>query len=432
MAGTTSDLQGSGTSGYQQLANDSPRATQLKQWAKEISASPAGEALQRYQQLANNSPLAMQLRQQATALQMQSPVMQMQWLALNATNFVAANPPLLKEQPAVWKARVAAALEATNYDQQDENDRRLLSDAFTAAYRANLFTQLTANNFVAAHVPVRPQTHELDLYKAANLAQLTAAGYLANVSDNFVTVAFEAYIAAHPFGPADAQAFFALHPPLIGPQDHDAYLIANIEALTDWGIFDGGMTYAAAGALFQVPIQQYRAAQDLSHAQLNQYYNDLPAALRQHVFDGEFNNGGPRGLHAYGGAAGNTVLQTIGATTGVHIAIWANAQGANAGRCKWSSMFPADYPVGMTAWHLLNDADNQQYPPVGRPVAGLPAWQAINIGQAGATRYPIYGAVNTTAAVQGLAGAGVITHAMQHGHPVYTWHGHNVQYIIDN
>ncbi|HCI14277.1 MAG TPA: hypothetical protein DFK12_10065 [Gallionellaceae bacterium] len=359
---------------------------------------------------------------------LQRMVIQLAWSKQDADTFVQNHPPVAGETPQVWKARVQAALGATNYDNGTDKDR--LGGAFYRYHRAHVFTAVNAAGFVGGHVPVRPMT--LAQYRLANGDALRQAGYLLLCSNDFLETAFTDYWVGHAFTQNNANAFFAQHPPEDDDLDATGYFVEHQETLIEnWHIYSA-LGFEAVRDLFLLPMTQFRQTQTQSREALTEYYNGLPVPLRTHVFDGEFNNNAPKGLHAYTdrGIGGNTLLETLGDPGGVHIVIWTNPEGAGVNKCKWSSMFPRNYEQGMSAWHLLNHGDNEGYPAGDRPTIGLPAWQIIGVGEAGATKFPISDGVNSTADAMALS-----AHAQsqqEQGHTVYRWNNGNVNYRVSN
>ena len=114
--------------------------------------------------------------------------------------------------------------------------------------------------------------------------------------------------------------------------------------------------------------------------------------VKRHVFAAEMNeNDNPTGLHAYNNGAlprNVTVMLTIGDVNQVHLIVWRSTESGT--KCKWSTMFPKNMPNGMVCWYLLNARDGANYRIGNRPLVPPFVWQAINIGQSGATNFPEY------------------------------------------
>lgn len=74
----------------------------------------------------------------------------------------------------------------------------------------------------------------------------------------------------------------------------------------------------------------------------------------------------------------------------VHVLVWTKA-GAE-GKCKFSTMFPKDMPVGMVCWYLLHKRVAGTYTTAARPLVPPYVWKDITMGQSGDTNFPEYNA----------------------------------------
>jgi len=479
---------------YQQLANDSPQALQLRQRAEMMAAGPAvaqrrrtlspssvgGSMIQRFDKTPDLSSMTIQ---RATG------VVQLVWNSVRANAFVNANAPAAGETPSAWKIRIQALLDATDY--VNDTDKNVLSTAFaryhqnnyftaanatafvlanppiagqneavykvahnvalTAAnyiegissaylkssfntyHRANVFTAANATTFVAAHPPVRPQIFAA--YQVLHNAGLLAAGYDPQISNNILSDAYDAYWVAHPFNAAAAATYFAANPPTNAPQTASDYFYAHMNDLdTNWHAY-AALSEPAIIALFLVEMSAFRATQTANKNIVASYYTELGQHSKVHIFNGGFNNGGPKGIHAYrDGAlpAGCQIHQTIGGTADVHVIIWSNAASRAVNTCKWSSMFPIQYSQGMVAWYILHHEDAAAYMPGARPTVGIPPWLPIAVGTAGNTEYPIMNNIASTLDVHNAAG-GSVDFINHNGHRQYRWNGGpGIRYVIDN
>ena len=419
-------------------------------------------------------------------------VLQAVWNRESALAFVTANPPELGELPGDWIRRIREALNTTDYERGNALHKNKLSNAFSHYYRDNRFTQERTNQFLEEHPSEAGQT--LEEYREAQNATLIEAGFLTPVCDDFVRNAFEGYhrnhhftqenantfIAdhvpergqvfneyreaheaalaetnyredldlnmlsdaydnywvVHPFDEAVATAFFNENlPPLDEPQTADQYVYAHYFDITEGWHASATLDEGGVIDLFTVRMNAFRQGQTESRNVLRGYSEAVNAVLWDHVVNGGFNNGGPKGIHAYtngGLPQGITVHRTIGNTNGVHVIIWSNAQSRNVGRCKWSSMFPINYEAGMAAWHILHRQEPGTYQVGARPTIGIPAWVDIEMGTAGNTIFPIDPAIQSAAQVMAHA-EDAVDWINVNGNRRYRYTvGENLRYVIDN